>query len=318
MSDAAFIQVRGVTHHYPRMHEPALDNVDLQIPQGCSFGLLGPNGAGKTTLLSLLTGLLSPQAGEITIADYSLSDDPPAIKSLSALVPQDFAFYLKLTGHENLKFFAGIYGIDDSQWNERLEYCTQVCQLEGMLGRRVAEYSGGMKRRLNLAIGLLNQPKILYLDEPTVGIDALSRQVIVAAIQKLRTQGITVVYTSHYMEEIEAICDELAIINHGRVVARGRTADLRSQGSGRSLSLTFTEIPNDELMQALAAWQAQRIHERKIDLTLQNVDDMTTVLDTCKQHRMTIEQLQFGISRLEQTYLSLLKENEAATGESAT
>ena len=239
------------------------------------------------------------------------------IKSISALVPQDFAFYSRLTGYENLKFFADVYGVHRSQWPQRLAYCTTVCQLDDMLKRRVAEYSGGMKRRLNIAIGLLNTPEILYLDEPTVGIDALSRQIIIVAIQTLRTQGITVIYTSHYMEEIEAICDELAIVNHGRIVARDRTAQLRQQGDSKTLLLTFTAMPTAELMQLLSRWQAQRIHERKVELALQDTHDVNVILDICRQHHLVIEQLQFGISRLEQTYLSLLKENEALTSEAS-
>ncbi len=310
MSDAGFIQIKGLTHHYPRMREAALRNVELDIPQACCFGLLGPNGAGKTTLLSILTGLIAPQSGEIVIAGHSITQHASQIKSMSALVPQDFAFYTKLTGYENLQFFSEIYGLNTSQWQQQLDYCAQVCQLQDMLPRRVAEYSGGMKRRLNLAIGLLNSPKILYLDEPTVGIDALSRQVIVAAIQTLRAQGTTIIYTSHYMEEVEAICDELAIINHGRVVARDRTEHLRQQGNQKTLLLTFATAPDGALIQTLSSWHAQRIHERQFELTLQSANDVSAVLDACRQHAMLIEQLQFGVSRLEQTYLSLLRENE--------
>ncbi len=141
-------------------------------------------------------------------------------------MPQDLAFYPALTGRENLKYFADVYGLSTAQWRQRLEYCVEVCRLDEVLEQRAARYSGGLKRRLNLAIGLLHAPRILYLDEPTVGIDARSRQVIVAAIKALRAAGTTLVYTSHYMEEIEAICDTLAVIDHGRVVARGTTADL--------------------------------------------------------------------------------------------
>jgi ABC-2 type transport system ATP-binding protein len=220
------ISIRGLVFRYAGATRPALEEVDLDIPQGCSFGLLGPNGAGKTTLLSLLTGLLPPQQGEIHVAGLELAREPARVRRLTGLVPQDLAYYPALTGRENLRFFADVYGLSAAQWRERLDHCVAVCQLDEVLDQRAAHYSGGLKRRLNLAIGLLHSPQILYLDEPTVGIDARSRQVIVAAIKALAAQGTTLVYTSHYMEEIESICDTLAVIDHGHVVARGTPADL--------------------------------------------------------------------------------------------
>ncbi|HEX2585983.1 MAG TPA: ABC transporter ATP-binding protein [Steroidobacteraceae bacterium] len=312
-----FIYVAGLSYRYPGARGAALEAVDLAIPEGSSFALLGPNGAGKTTLLSIMMGLLSPQAGDVSVAGYSIKNDLEKIKSISALVPQDFAFYAKLTGYENLRFFADIYGLSATQWQQQLEYCTHVCQLQDMLSRRTSEYSGGMKRRLNLAIGLLNGPKILYLDEPTVGIDALSRQVVISAIQSLRAQGTTIIYTSHYMEEVEAICDELAIINRGRVVARDRTTNLRQQGTEKSVTLTFAATPSAECLNELRRWPLVQVHERRIELTLSGSDELNAVLDVCKRYQSRIEQMQFGVSRLEQTYLELLKANEAEAGEAA-
>src|SRR5262249_51386706 len=156
--------------------QPALDGIDLAIEPASSFGLLGPNGAGKTTLLSLLTGLLPPQQGTLQIAGFDPAREPQRIRALTGLVPQELAFYPALSGRENLKFFADVYGLSASQWPQRLDYCVQVCRLQEVLDQQAARYSGGLKRRLNLAIGLLHAPRILYLDEPTVGIDARSRQ----------------------------------------------------------------------------------------------------------------------------------------------
>jgi ABC-2 type transport system ATP-binding protein len=224
------IRIKGLSYRYAGATRAALEEVDLDIPQGASFGLLGPNGAGKTTLLSLLTGLLPPQTGEIRIAGLDPARDARRIRALTGLVPQDLAYYPALTGRENLRFFADVYGLDAAQWRERLDYCTQVCRLDEVLEQRAGQYSGGLKRRLNLAIGLLHAPQILYLDEPTVGIDARSRKVIVDAIKALRAGGTTLIYTSHYMEEIEAICDRIAVVDHGRVVARGTTAELAQRG----------------------------------------------------------------------------------------
>jgi ABC-2 type transport system ATP-binding protein len=230
MSGSDVITINNVGYRYAHSSTAALDGITLGIPRGSSFGLLGPNGAGKTTLLSILTGVQTLQSGTVSIAGQSLAQHAAAIKSISAYVPQDYAFYLALSGRENLRFFAGVYGLSGAQWRERLEYCTSVCRLQELLDKRAGQYSGGMRRRLNLAIGLLNAPQILYLDEPTVGIDVLSRQVIVEAIQALRNHGTTVIYTSHYMEEVEAICDEIAIINHGHLIARDTTVNLLQQG----------------------------------------------------------------------------------------
>jgi len=313
-----YIHVDGLSYRYPGANTAALEHIELSIPQSSSFALLGPNGAGKTTLLSIMMGLLSPQTGDVVIAGHSIKHDLAQIKAMSALVPQDFAFYAKLTGYENLRFFANIYGLSAAQWQRQLEYCTQVCQLQDMLPRRTSEYSGGMKRRLNLAIGLLNAPKIFYLDEPTVGIDALSRQVIISAIQSLRSAGTTIIYTSHYMEEVEAICDELAIINRGHVVARDRTTNLRQHGTEKCLTLTFTSVPDADCLNELRKWPLVQIHERRIELTLSGSSDLNAVLATCKRHHSAIEQMQFGISRLEQTYLELLKANETESSEAVS
>lgn len=310
MSEPAFIRVRGLSHRYARAQRAALDNVDLDIPRGCSFGLLGPNGAGKTTLLSILTGLLPPQRGEVHVAGHSLAHHATQIKAMGALVPQEYAFYRELTGWENLRFFADVYGLNAAQWRERSAYCIEVCRLDDMLAQRSGEYSGGMKRRLNLAIGLLNAPQLLYLDEPTVGIDALSRQVIVAAIQALRSQGTTVIYTSHYMEEVEAICDELAVIDHGRVVARDSTAGLLRHGADKLLLLSFASAPVATVLQALDLWQPNAVDDCRYELRVRSADEMGAVLSVCQAHGVVVAQAQFGVSRLERIYLSLLQAEE--------
>ncbi len=311
MSAGDLINISHLSHRYAGSSTPALHDLTLSIPRGCSFGLLGPNGAGKTTLLSILTGLQAPQAGSISIAGQDLTQHAPAIKAISAYVPQEYAFYLALSGRENLRFFADVYGLNHSQWLERLEYCVQVCRLQELLDKRAALYSGGMKRRLNLAIGLLNAPQILYLDEPTVGIDALSRQVIIEAIQVLRTRGTTVIYTSHYMEEVEALCDELAIINHGRLLARDTTAKLLQQGEHKTLLLSFAEAPTTSALHSLKVWQPTALHARQYEFSLADASDLEQVMHMCAAQHLQIEQAQFGVSKLERIYLSLLQ--DAAT-----
>lgn len=201
-----------------------LENICLEIPLGSIYGLLGPNGAGKSTLLNILSGLLPLQAGSISVngcAVGSLSEALPI-----SLVPQDLAFYPNLTALENLQFFAAVQGIRGSLMEERIAQAVKAVALQAYLQQRAATFSGGLKRRLNLAIGLLNAPKILLLDEPTVGIDAQTRNFLLDCIKQLAKQGVCIIYTSHYMEEIESICDSVAIIDHGKIQLQGQVSQL--------------------------------------------------------------------------------------------
>jgi ABC-2 type transport system ATP-binding protein len=183
----------------------------------------------------------------------------------------------------------------------------RICGLEALLQRRAEEYSGGMKRRLNLAIGLLGSPQILYLDEPTVGIDAISRQVILDAIRALHANGVTLIYTSHYMEEVESICDQLAIVHHGHVVAQGSTLDLLRNPTGTALVVEFATRPDQQQLGGLEPWSAHLLSGRTYQLTLANAADLATVIAACNERGLEICQLQFGAGRLERRYLELLR-----------
>ncbi len=220
------IRIEQISHTYAGATSMALDHVTLNIACGSFFGLLGPNGAGKTTLISLMTGILPLQCGDVHILGRTLSQERDSVLALTGLVPQDYAFYPRLTGQENLRFFAGINGFHGPKAAERMERAIAICGLEQHIHRLAGAYSGGLKRRLNLAIGLLNEPRVLYLDEPTVGIDARSRRFILDAIKTLKADGTTVIYTSHYMEEVQQLCDTVAIIDHGRVLAHKPMCEL--------------------------------------------------------------------------------------------
>jgi ABC-2 type transport system ATP-binding protein len=310
MNDAGAVPsivIERLTHRYAGADTPALDGIDLRIEGGSTFGLLGPNGAGKSTLLSILTGIAPPQSGCIQIGAHQLPNDLDDVKAISALVPQEYAFYPSLTGRENLKFFAGLYRLTPAQWRERLERCVDVCRLQDMLDRRSEHYSGGLKRRLNLAIGLLAAPRILYLDEPTVGIDAVSRGYILDAIANLKGQGCTIVYTSHYMEEVEQLCDDLAVIDRGQVIARGRVAQLLSKQAQRALLITLSQPLSSDARNPLARWQADFTDERHVALTAE-LHEIDAIATTIAAHGARIEQLQYGVSRLHDVYLKLLED----------
>ena len=220
------LSIEGVSFRYPGGDEPALREVSLAIPSGGIFGLLGPNGAGKTTLISILAGQLRGAAGRISVDGTPLEDLRRRERAALGLVPQEFAFYPMLTCAENLRFFGGVQGLAGEKLRERIGAVAAFARIENVLARRAATLSGGLRRRLNLAIGLLTEPRILLLDEPTVGVDPQSRSFLLDSIRALAGNGQTIVYTSHYMEEVEAICDHVAIIDSGRVLREGALDEL--------------------------------------------------------------------------------------------
>ncbi|HEB28903.1 MAG TPA: ABC transporter ATP-binding protein [Porticoccus sp.] len=300
-SPTPMVRVEGIHHHYTGADTPALNDIHLTIPEGCCFGLLGPNGAGKTTLISLLTGVLAPQQGVIHVGGFSFPREAQQIKYMSGLVPQDYAFYPALTGRENLQFFAGLYQIPELEFTARMEFCVEVCGLAAVLDQRACNYSGGIKRRLNIALGLLNNPKILYLDEPTVGIDAQSRNFILESIKQLKNSGMTIIYTSHYMEEVEQLCDEVAIIDHGRVLLQEPMSNLL-QG-GRQMVVTPINVPDAEVLAALA--EKLVCHWDGEHLTLEPAEQLpfSQMLVELELLGIDIGQLHMGSNKLEETYL---------------
>ena len=196
-----------------------LDNVNLSMNRGSILGLLGPNGAGKTTLISILTGVIGKDSGNITVGGLDLDRELGRIQSICSYVPQALAFYPRLSAFENLEYFGSLWGLKGKKLKERMEFCIDVGSMQAFANKRVDKFSGGMKRRLNLAIGLLNEPEILYLDEPTVGVDAQSRNYILETIRKInRERKTTIIYTSHYMDEIEQVSDDIAVIDEGKII----------------------------------------------------------------------------------------------------
>jgi len=206
----------------------ALNSLNLHIKKGSIFGLLGVNGAGKTTLLSILNGLMLADEGEITINSLDLKRSLVSIREKSSLIPQTLAFYENLSVKENLDFFVSIFKLSGTEREANLKHAIEVNNLENILSQKASTLSGGQKRRLNIAIGLLNSPDIIYLDEPTVGIDPQSRSDILDSILELKKQGKTIIYTSHYMNEIEKICDDVAILHHGNIIKHAPLDELIS------------------------------------------------------------------------------------------
>jgi ABC-2 type transport system ATP-binding protein len=221
VTQTPIVELRNVSKTYAGAERPAVDRVDLSIVRGCLFGLLGPNGAGKTTLMSMLCGLLRPNTGEIFLDGRNVREASPQQWRRIGLVPQDLAIYPGLTARENLAYFGGIQGLSGTRLTRRIDFCLDTAGLTALADRRIDTFSGGLKRRLNLVIALIHEPELLILDEPTVGIDPQSRRFIHDNLRRLNAEGLTIIYTSHYMEEVERLCHELAIIDHGRIIAAG-------------------------------------------------------------------------------------------------
>ena len=215
----------------------AVDGIGIEIRQGETFGLLGPNGAGKTTTISMLVGLLSPDSGEVTVSVGGNSGSPldPVYRRHIGIAPQKLSLYDDLTARENLEFFGQLYGLAGEDLNTRVEWCLDFAKLADRQRDRVGTYSGGMKRRINIAVALIHEPRILLLDEPTVGVDPQSRNHIFDCIEHLQAEGMTVLYTTHYMEEAQRLCDRVAIMDHGKLLALDTVPELVKQYGGRSV-----------------------------------------------------------------------------------
>jgi ABC-2 type transport system ATP-binding protein len=248
------LKVERLSYRYPGGDEAVLHELSIEVPSSGIFGLLGPNGAGKTTLISILAGQLRAPGQQVTVDGVPLEEMRRREPASLGLVPQEFAFYPMLTCAENLRFFAAVQGLTGARLRERVAAVSAFARIDSALARRASELSGGLRRRLNLAIGLLTEPRILLLDEPTVGVDPQSRAFLLESIRGLAAAGRIIVYTSHYMEEVEAICDRVAIIDGGKVLREGALPELlRDEAAvvtvrqGRSLEQLFMHLTNRSL-----------------------------------------------------------------------
>jgi ABC-2 type transport system ATP-binding protein len=223
----------------------AVKGITFDIKQGEIFSLLGPNGAGKTTTISMLSTLYAPTSGSATIGGHSVTKDPMGVRNVIGVVPQDLALYEDLTARENLVFWGQMYNLSGTTLNHRVDEVLEQIGLTDKAKNRVKTYSGGMKRRVNIGVGLLHKPQLLFMDEPTVGIDPQSRRAILDTVKDLNKQGMTVLYTTHYMEEAEELSNRVGIIDHGEMIALGTQKELTQQvGESETLILHLEEGAN--------------------------------------------------------------------------
>lgn len=231
----------------------AVQGVSFEVRQGEIFSLLGPNGAGKTTTISMLSCLLRPDGGDARVMGHSIREDPMGVKSVLGFVPQEIALYEDLTARENLTFWGKMYGLRGGALKARVDEVLDVIGLRDRAKERVGKYSGGMKRRVNIGVALLHKPQVIYMDEPTVGIDPQSRRNILDSVVTLKDQGMTVLYTTHYMEEAQELSDQIGIMDHGKMIACGTHDQLVKLVGGQTrIDLTL----NMEAGAVLEAWRA--------------------------------------------------------------
>jgi ABC-2 type transport system ATP-binding protein len=241
----------------------AVDSVSFEVAEGETYGLLGPNGAGKTTTISIIAGLLRPDAGEVHVLGERLTPRSSSAKAAIGLVPQELAVYPDLTARENLRFFGRLHGLGRAELGRRTDEVLEVTGLTDRADDRADTFSGGMKRRLNIGVGLLHRPKLLVLDEPTVGVDPQSRNAILESVEQLATEGMAVLYTTHYMEEAERLCDRLAIIDQGRIVGEGTRRELTDRVG--ELDRVRLEVAGDPAVAASACAAVARVGSADVD-----------------------------------------------------
>lgn len=296
----------------------AVDDVGFVIAAGETYGLLGPNGAGKTTAISMICGLLTRNAGDVVVAGRRIDPGATDAKAAIGLVPQDIALYPDLSARENLRFFGKLQGMTGKQLDERIDGVLDVVGLADRAKDRIEKYSGGMKRRANIAVGLLHEPQLLILDEPTVGVDPQSRNAILESVEELGGRGLAVLYTTHYMEEAERLCDRIAIIDAGRIIAEGTRDDLvAGLGEGSTIRVSVRDHDRAGAADALLQQWRDQVEvlpgvaaARLVDQTLEvdapgGTGQIAAVLAAAQELELAVSQVQVSEPDLETVFLRL-------------
>ncbi|SCJ08088.1 Daunorubicin/doxorubicin resistance ATP-binding protein DrrA [uncultured Clostridium sp.] len=303
----AIIEVKNITKRFN--DKLVLDNISYEVEQGEIFGFIGPNGAGKSTLINIMTSLLTPDSGTITICGYDILKDPIKAKGCIGYVPQDLALMEELNAYDNLEFFGALYGLKGKVLKERISEALKVTGLEENRKQKVKKFSGGMKRRLNLALAILHHPKVLILDEPTVGVDPQSRNHIFSFVKNIcKEWGTTVIYTSHYMEEIEELCKRVFIIDLGKEISYGDREDIKaSVFPNNKVIIEAQDITGETIMALKDDEGIIKVgdKENSIFLTINSKFKLANTLSLLEKNDINIKKISYEEPKLEDVFLSL-------------
>ncbi len=285
----------------------ALKDISFIIQQGECYGMLGPNGAGKTTTISIMSTIVEPNDGEVRIAGYDLKKNPLECKKNIGVVTQEIALYNELSAYDNLLFWGGLYNVPKPELTKRIDETINLLGLAERKNDKVKTYSGGMKRRINIASALLHRPHVLFMDEPTVGIDPQSRNLIFEVVEKLHKDGMTIVYTTHYMEEAERLCDRIGIIDNGEIIAQGTLDELRTSGSMKeTVVISFTNLSDERFNIIANFWNDLQRFEDTIHFYSMNIQhDLSKIILKCSEFDLDIKHIDIRKINLETIFLSL-------------
>jgi len=301
------ITVRSVSKSFGNIK--ALENVSFNIEKGEIFGILGPNGAGKSTIVNILNTLVKPDDGDVIIDDVNIKDDGKTIKLIMGVVPQEIALYEELSAYENMMFWGGLYDIPKQELKKNVIKTLDIVDLVSRKNDRIKTFSGGMKRRINIACSLLHNPKILLLDEPTVGVDPQNRNHIFEVIERLNNEGMTIIYTTHYMEEAERFCDNISIIDVGRIIAQGTLKELRQISDVKDLlTITLADLNSEVISRITSGNPLFRFDSTSNTLKVEcgNIgNDTSIIINKIQNSGGIIERIHTQGTNLESIYLKL-------------
>ncbi|MGB8490017.1 MAG: ABC transporter ATP-binding protein [Bacteroidales bacterium] len=285
----------------------ALKGISFNIPQGECYGLLGPNGAGKTTTISILSTIIKQDEGVVNIAGYDLKKNQLDCKKNIGVVTQEVALYNEFSAYDNLLFWGGMYKIRGKELKERIDGTLDLLGLTDRKNDKVKTYSGGMKRRINIGTALLHRPKILFMDEPTVGIDPQSRNLIFEVVKKLHKEGTTIIYTTHYMEEAERLCNRIGIMDNGEIIAQGTLNELKTLGSMKeSVVISFTNLTEKHYDRIEKGWKDLQHFDNAIHFYSMNIQgDLSKIIIMCNEFGLLIRNIDIQKINLETVFLSL-------------
>ncbi|MFR4995801.1 MAG: ATP-binding cassette domain-containing protein [Clostridium paraputrificum] len=307
----AIIEIKNVTKRFN--DKLVLDNISYEVNKGEIFGFIGPNGAGKSTLINIMTSLLVPDSGSVKICGYDIVKESLKAKENIGYVPQDIALLEELSAYDNLEFFGALYGLKGKLLKERIKEALEVTGLEDKRKQKVKKFSGGMKRRLNIATAIMHHPKVLIMDEPTVGVDPQSRNHIFTFTKKIcKEWGTTVIYTSHYMEEVEELCERVFIIDLGKEIAYGNKEEIKSSVfPNNKVIIDASNMSGEALLKLENIEGILKVidSENLITLTINSDFKLANALNILEEENVVIKKISYEEAKLEDVFLTLTGKN---------